>query len=420
MVQTISKKKAVLKRHQSPAKIINDPVHGFIEVPKGTLLNLIDTPIFQRLRRIKQLGQSAFVYPGAVHTRFNHALGAMHLMRLALDVLRRKHVEITDEEYEATLIAILMHDIGHGPFSHALERDIIQGLHHENMSLALMGYLNQQFEGRLSLAISIFNGNYHKPFLHQLISSQLDMDRMDYLIRDSFFTGVAEGIIGTDRIIKTMNVYDNQLVFESKAIYSIEKFIIARRLMYWQVYLHKAAVAAEYMMVNILQRARLLFEQGKALSISPTLAYFFREKVSPTDLNDEVIEQYIKLDDTDIESSIKNWQDNKDRVLSVLSNRIVHRKLLKIELRNEEFTEEEVDKYRREVMRTTGFTENEIDYFVFTGKVHNQAYLKNSSDPILIWHKSGLIQDLAQASDMQNIDALSQRVSKSYLCHPQI
>jgi hypothetical protein len=401
------------------SKIINDPVHGFIEIPRGTILSLIDTPAFQRLRRIRQLGLSAMVYPGAVHTRFNHALGAMHLMRQALDVLRRKKVDISKKEYKAALIAILLHDVGHGPFSHALERVIIPGLHHEDMSLALMHSLNRRMQGKLSLAIEIFEGNYPRRFLHQLVSSQLDMDRMDYLIRDSFFTGVAEGVVGIDRIIKILNVYEDQLVCEDKGIYSIEKFVLARRLMYWQVYLHKAAISAEFMMVNILRRARELHQAGEPVPMGDTLGFFFRSQVNAASLDDEVIGRYIRLDDTDIEYAVKEWQYHPDAVLSELCRRLLSRKLLKIRLQNEPFDESETDAFRHRFARKMGITDQEAGYFVFTGQVSNQAYLETSQEPILIWFKDGSLKELSQATDIGNIHALSEAVVKSYRCIPE-
>ncbi len=401
------------------SKIINDPVHGFIEVPKDTILGLIDTPVFQRLRRIKQLGLSSLVYPGATHTRFSHALGALHLMRQALDVLRRKSVGISEKEYEAALIAILLHDIGHGPFSHALESAIIPGLHHEDMSVALMNYLNQELNGRLDLAIRIFEGTYPRTFLHQLVSSQLDMDRMDYLIRDSFFTGVAEGVVGIDRIIKILNVYDEKLVCESKGIYSVEKFIVARRLMYWQVYLHKAALSAEYLIVNALKRAKELYKAGEYIFTGEPLEYFFSVDIHPQDLNGEVIVKYIQLDDNNIEYAIKQWQHHRDPILSDLCKRLLGRNLLKVELRNIPFNESEIQQYRDEAIKTCHYSEDEISYFVQTGKISNQAYLKGSKEPIMIWFKSGDLKDLVEVSDVQNIAALSEPVVKYFLCYPR-
>jgi len=400
------------------AKIVNDPVHGFIEIPRGLILNLIDTPVFQRLRRIKQLGQSSLVYPGAVHTRFNHALGAMHLMRQALEVLKRKKIDISKKEYKAALIAILMHDVGHGPFSHALEHVIIPGLHHENMSLALMNRLNEAHKGKLELAISMFTNQYERTFFHQLVSSQLDMDRMDYLIRDSFFTGVAEGIVGIDRIIKILNVYNNQLVCEDKGIYSLEKFILARRLMYWQVYLHKTAVAAEHMIVNILKRVRELVEAGEKVWLDENLGYFFHNRIDPEDLNQEVINRYIRLDDNDVEFSLKKWQHSSDPVLSDLCKRFHTRELFKIKIQPEPFSEEEVQEKRFRMAKKLNISEKEASYYVFSGKVSNQAYTENSREPILIWFKKGNMLDLSEASDMQNIHALASPVVKHFHCYP--
>lgn len=403
----------------SMTKIVNDPVHGFIELPKNVILEIIDTPVFQRLRRIKQLGFSSLVYPGANHTRFIHALGALHLMQSALDVLRRKSVEISDEEYEAAQLAILLHDIGHGPFSHALESTIIPGLHHEDMSVALMNYLNKQYQGQLEKALDIFTGKYPRKFLHQLVSSQLDMDRMDYLIRDSFFTGVVEGIVGIDRIIKTLNVYNDGLVCESKGIYSVEKFIVSRRLMYWQVYLHKAALAAEMMIVHLLRRARELVKMGVKIFMDEHLYYFFTLDQDPKHISEETILHYIQLDDNNIEFAIKQWQYHPDFVLSELCKRILGRKLLKSIIRNQAFTEAEVEEKRKTIQRSWGISKEEASYFVFSGLVSNQAYSKNTQEPILIWYKSGEVLDLAEVSDVQNMDALSQKVVKYYMCSPE-
>jgi len=402
------------------SKIINDPVHGFIEIPRGTILSLIDTAAFQRLRRIKQLGMSSLVYPGAQHTRFNHALGAMHLMRMALDVLKRKKVKISKQEYRAALIAILMHDIGHGPFSHALEHVIIPGMHHEEMSLALMNYLNKKLKGKLSLAIEIFEGKYERHFLHQLVSSQLDMDRLDYLIRDSFFTGVVEGVIGTDRIIKVLNVLDNQLVVEDKGIYSIEKFIVARRLMYWQVYLHKAALSAEVTMVNILKRARDLYQDGSDLGLGENLNFFFKNQITSADLDKEVLERFIQLDDSDIEYAIKQWQHHADPILSDLCTRILNRRLLKIHIQDEEVSKEDLEAKQAAFLSQSKLSEEALKYYVFTGTVANQAYLENNREPILIWFKKSGLKDLASASDIQNIHTLSTPVVKYYLCYPEM
>lgn len=377
---------------------------------------MIDHPVYQRLRHIRQLGLSSLVYPGANHTRFHHALGAMHLMSQALDVLRRKQHDISDKEYEAALIAILLHDIGHGPFSHALEREIIRNLHHEDMSKALMEYLNVQFKGELSLAIEIFEGKYAKNYLHQLVSSQLDMDRMDYLMRDSFFTGVVEGIVGADRIIKTLNVLDNRLVVEAKGIYSVEKFIVARRLMYWQVYLHKANVAAENMLIKILRRVRKLHEKGVEIFLGEMLGFFVKNPVQPHHLNSaEVLERFIQLDDTDILFGIKQWQFHADRVLADLCKRVLYRKLLKTHFRNTPFSEEEVLAKRQAFCAETGYSMEEAEYFVFAGEVANRAYQKGEGEPILIWDKHEGVTDLGKALNMEHEQTLSQVIVKYYL-----
>ncbi|MDP5168874.1 MAG: HD domain-containing protein [Bacteroidia bacterium] len=401
------------------SKIINDPVHGFIEVPRGVILSLIDTPEFQRLRRIKQLGLSSMVYPGAVHTRFNHALGAMHLMRQALEVLKRKKLKISKEEARSALIAILLHDIGHGPFSHALESVIIRGLHHEQMSLALMHDLNDRMDGKLSMAIDIFTGSYHRPFLHQLVSGQLDMDRLDYLIRDSFFTGVAEGVVGIDRITKVLNVLDGNLVVEDKGIYSIEKFIVARRLMYWQVYLHRAAVVAENMLVNILRRARELVETGKTIYLDPNLAFFFHHAILPGELSQEIIQRFIQLDDVTVEYSLQQWTHCEDKVLSDLCQRLLGRRLLKMKVYDAPLAEEQLGKMRESYAAKHQISPEAAAYYIFTGKVSNQAYLEHSSDPIMIWYKSGELKDISDASDIQNIHSLSEPVVKYFLCAPE-
>jgi len=394
-------------------KIFNDPVHGFIEVPRGILLDLIDSDIFQRLRRIRQLALTSLVYPGAIHSRFNHALGAMYLMQQALDVLKSKGISISDEETEAAQVAILLHDIGHGPFSHALENVIIPDMPHEKISMILMEKLNQQFQGRLNLAIEIFNNRHPRRFLHQLVSGQLDMDRMDYLMRDSFFTGVAEGIVGTDRIIKTLNVRENQLVVELKGIYSVEKFIIARRLMYWQVYLHKAVISAEYMLIHILKRARALVRADIPIWVNENLNYFFTSSFLPEkEIPGEAIQKYIQLDDEDILYALKQWQYSDDLVLRKLCRGLLHRKLLKVRLQNTPVSLEEIEEHKQALEMP------ESDYFVFSGTVSNLAYLGNKQEPISILYKDGNIVDLAQASDMHNIETLSQPVRKYFLCVP--
>jgi uncharacterized protein len=400
-------------------KIINDPVHGFIEIPKGILLDLIDTDAFQRLRRIKQLALSSLVYPGAVHSRFNHCIGAMHLTGQALDVLRSKDIAISAAEYEGTLIAILLHDIGHGPFSHALESVILKGLHHERMSKAIMLELNAQFEGRLDLAIEIFEGRYPRKFLHQLVSSQLDMDRMDYLKRDSYFTGVVEGVVSASRIIKTLNVFEDRLVVEGKGILSVEKFIVARRLMYWQVYLHKAVVAAEYMIVRILERAKSLIQAGVDLWKTETLEFLFSLDMADSQtISSEVLSRYLELDDNDIMVAIKQWNRSKDPVLAFLCGNLLRRKLLKAKIQDHPFSDEEVATKRAQCAEQLGMDEAQITHIVFTGEISNSAYLPNVGEDIEILFKDGTIRNLTEASDMPMIAALSNPVKKHFLCFP--
>lgn len=400
-------------------KIINDPVHGFIEIPKGLILDLIDTDVFQRLRRIKQLALSSLVYPGAVHTRFNHCIGAMHLTSQALDVLQSKGTEISEQEYEATLIAILLHDIGHGPFSHALESVILQGLHHERMSTAIMQYLNVEFGGRLDMAIEIFEGKYPRKFLHQLVSSQLDMDRMDYLKRDSYFTGVVEGHISTNRIIKTLNVVNDEIVVESKGIYSVENFIVARRLMYWQVYLHRAVLAAECMIVNIMKRAKELMYTSKKVWKNEALEFLFSQNslVQP-EITPEIITRYTELDDNDIMVAVKQWRKSDDKVLSLLCSQLLCRKLLKARIQNEPFDIKTERDLRDKVKIKHGLDEHEASFLVFTGQISNLAYLADPSDQIAILFKDGSIRNILEVSDMNSIEALSSPVTKSYICFP--
>jgi len=374
---------------------------------------------FQRLRRIQQLGLSSYVYPGAVHTRFHHALGATHLMSQAISILQEKGVVISEEEAEAVSIAILFHDAGHGPFSHALEHTIVSGITHEEISHLFLAALNKEFNGRLSMAIEIFSDKYHKKFLHQLVSSQLDMDRLDYLMRDSFFTGVSEGVVGYDRIIKMLNVKDDQLVVEEKGIYSIEKFIISRRLMYWQVYLHKAVLSAESMAVKVLQRAAELVDAGKELNSTSTLDYFLSNKVNREDFNNiEVLEKYAALDDNDIFSSMKEWKNNEDYVLSELSRRIVDRDLLKIELRREPFAKEVIEDLQNKMAGKLQISNDEIKYLVYQDSTTNSAYTMKSSQ-INILFKTGEVIDIGLASDNLNITILTEPVVKYYLCYPK-
>ena len=393
-------------------KIINDPVHGFIKIPYDILFDLIEHPLFQRLRRIRQLGLTHFVYPGANHTRFQHAVGAMHLMGLAIEVIRSKGHAITDEEAIAVTIAILLHDIGHGPFSHSLEHSLIRSTSHEEISLMLMERLNQEFNGKLSMAIDIFTNRYHKKFLHQLVSSQLDMDRLDYLKRDSFFTGVTEGVIGSDRIIKMLNVLNDQLVVEDKGIYSIEKFLIARRLMYWQVYLHRTVVASEQLLVMMLKRAKALTSGGQELFATPALAYFLHDHKQVS------LDQFALLDDDDILASAKVWCNISDRVLSMLANGVVNRKLFFVELNNRSFAAGRVAEIRKRVAVKLSISAGEARYLVVSESVSNFAYT-DMDDRITIMDKKGNTRDIAEASDILNISVLSKTVRKYFLCYPR-
>lgn len=398
-------------------KIINDPVYGFITIPSELVYDLIDHPYFQRLRNIKQLGMTHLVYPGAVHTRFHHALGAMHLMSMAIETLKGKGHTITDEEEEAVTIAILLHDIGHGPYSHALENTIVSGISHEDISILLMNSLNQQFNNRLDLAIQIFKGSYSKAFLHQLVSGQLDTDRMDYLNRDSFFTGVSEGIIGFDRIIKMLNVYNNHLVVEEKGIYSIEKFLVARRIMYWQVYMHKTAVAAEHLLVKILLRAKELVNSGQQLFATPSFNHFLSNTISKEEfINDPVhIRNFTCLDDHDIFTSVKVWARGKDKILSHLCRYLLTRSLYKIEISTEPFDEQRVKKLQEKAAELLEIEKENVKYFVFTDTITNHAY-KVNDESINILMKNGTIRDITLASDNAILEGLSKTVKKHILC----
>lgn len=401
-------------------KIINDPIYGFITLPGGIISDLISHSYFQRLRRIKQLGQTNLVYPGALHTRFHHAIGAMHLMNEALNVLKGKDIKITDEETQAALIAILLHDIGHGPFSHALEHSLVKGISHEDISTLIMDELNKEFKGKLSLAIKIFNNKYPKTFLHQLVSSQLDMDRLDYLKRDSFFTGVSEGIISSERIIKMLDVVNDKLVVESKGIYSIEKFLIARRLMYWQVYLHKTVLSAEKLLVNILKRAKELSEKGVDLFATPTLSLFLKNDFSKTDFNNkpDLLKKFARLDDYDIIASVKVWESHDDFILSTLSKNMLERNLYKTEIQNEAFETSYKNKLIDKVIKKYSLTRKEAAYFVFSESVNNRAY-NSSNFNINILYSNGKLVDVAQAGDLLNIQALSKVVTKHFICYPK-
>ncbi len=398
-------------------KILNDPIYGFIQIPNSLVFDIMEDAYFQRLRRIAQMGLSSLVYPGAIHTRFHHALGCIYLMQKAVRVLRFKQIEISEEEENALYIAILLHDIGHGPFSHALEHSIVNGVSHEEISLQFMQKLNKKFDGKLSLAIEIFEGKYPRKFLCQLISSQLDIDRLDYLKRDSFYTGVTEGNISSDRLIVMMDVANDELVIEQKGIYSVEKFLIARRLMYWQVYLHKTGLVAENMLVNVLKRAKELAENGVDLFASNAFAYFLYNRINKDNFNENTLEMFSKLDDYDILLSIKEWVHHEDNVLSTLSKMIVERKLLKVEMQSERFSEAYVSKKMKKFQDKLELTETEITYFVFTQEIKNQAY--TSEKPILIINKKGKLSDIAKASDQLNLQALTKPVVKHIICYPK-
>lgn len=400
-------------------KILNDPVYGFITIPGRHIYDIIEHPFFQRLRRIRQLGLTDFVYPGALHTRFHHALGAMHLMTKALDTLRSKGVMIFEAEYEAAQMAILLHDIGHGPFSHTLEFSLFKDVNHEQISLWIFKRLNEEFKGRLELAIQIFTGKYHRKFLHQLVSSQLDADRLDYLRRDCFFTGVMEGTIGSERIIKMLNVVDDQLVVEEKGIYSIENFLNARRLMYWQVYLHKASVSAESMLISLMKRAKKLTQSGGDVAATPALKIFLEQDITVDEFekDHDLLDVFGMLDDSDIWGSIKFWAQHDDFVLKTLSQNLLRRKLFKIELSNDKISKDRI-KELNETLLKKGFDQSQIKYFVQKGTVSNAAYVAKDSS-INILTKSGEVVDVASATDLPNIKAISKIVKKYYLSYPK-
>ena len=406
-------------------KIINDPVYGFISIPGDFIFDVIEHPWFQRLRNIKQLGLTSMVYPGATHSRFQHSLGSLHLMDMAIRTLIGKGVNISREEEEAVLCAILLHDTGHGPFSHALENSIISGISHEDISLLLMNKMNEYFNGRLSLAIEMFRGTYKRHFFHDLIAGQIDMDRLDYLRRDSFFTGVIEGSVGSDRIIRMLNVVNDSLVIDEKGIYSLEKFLIARRLMYWQVYMHKTVLASENLLVRILKRARELASSGKDLYTTPALRFFLYNKLGPDDLIREgsftpglIASNFTRLDDSDIQVSIKYWADSDDKILADLSTRMTKRDLLAIELQNEPFVKGRMNELRKQLNTKMGVDSNGEDYYVFSGTVSNLAYTPEAPE-VRILLKSGETADISAVSDMFDHRFLSERIIKYFLCYPK-
>ena len=402
-------------------KIINDPVFGFINIPKGLLYDIVRHPLLQRLTRIKQVGLSSVVYPGAQHTRFQHSLGAFYLMSEAITQLTSKGNFIFDSEAEAVQAAILLHDIGHGPFSHVLEDTIVQGVSHEEISLMLMERMNKEMNGQLSLAIQIFKDEYPKRFLHQLVSGQLDMDRLDYLRRDSFYTGVTEGNIGSARIIKMLDVADDRLVIESKGIYSIENFLTARRLMYWQAYLHKTSVAYERMLISTLLRAKELASQGVELFASPALHFFLYNDINHTEFhnNPDCLENFIQLDDNDIWTALKVWSNHPDKVLSTLSLGMINRNIFKVENSAEPIGEDRIKELTLQISQQLGITLSEANYFVSTPSIEKNMY-DPADDSIDIIYKDGTIKNIAEASDMLNISLLSKKVKKYYLCYQRL
>lgn len=401
-------------------KILNDPVYGFISLPQALIHDLIEHPYFQRLRRIKQLGLTHLVYPGALHTRFHHALGAMHLMQEAIAVLRSKGHDIGEEEAQGALVAILLHDIGHGPFSHALERALVENVDHEDISAMVMDRLNEALDNKLETGIRIFRDEYSERFLHALVSSQLDMDRLDYLKRDSFYSGVSEGVVSSDRIIKMLDVHNDELVVEEKGIYSVEKFIVARRLMYWQVYLHKTVISAEQLLQQILKRAKTLAQEGKELFGTPSLRAFLYERFDRKRFEEdpEALETFMRLDDTDIMSAVKVWCSHEDPVLADLCQRLTDRRLFRIELQERDFSSDHVEEIRQRVRDQLGVPEEAIDHYVIKDSTSNHAYVPGR-ETINMLMNDGSHMDLAKASDNLNISALSHPVEKFFLCYPK-
>jgi len=407
----------------SKIKIVNDPVWGFIELDSDLHLELIEHPYFQRLRRIKQLGLSSLVYPGANHTRFEHAIGTMHLVRSAIEVLIKKGNKITEEEEEGVMAALLLHDIGHGPFSHALEQSIVQDISHEELSLAYMDELNRQMDGRLTLAIAIFKNLYPKQFLHQLVSSQLDMDRLDFLKRDSFYSGVSEGVVSSERIIKMLNVRHDQLVVEVKGIYSVEKFLIARRLMYWQVYLHKTVLSAEQMMIKLLKRASELALAGNNVPATSHLSIFLNGEIKAADFRSDdlstrklALHHFAYLDDADILIAVKGWMEHPDPILSNLSRALTNRKLFKIKLSGTPYTEARLEKLKQLSIKMFHIEEAEVGFFVIEGEITNSAY-DETAESINILYKNGKLKDIKEASDI-NLEGLTKTVRKHFVCYP--
>ena len=406
-------------------KIINDPVYGFINIPNDFIYDIIEHPWFQRLRNIRQLGLTNFVYPGANHNRFQHALGALHLMSMALETLKSKGVQISNDEEEAAYLAILLHDIGHGPFSHALEKTIIEGIDHEDLSMFLINKLNEFYSGRLTLAMDILFGKYQRMFLHELISSQMDMDRLDYLRRDSFFTGVIEGLVSSERIIRMLNVSNDSLVIDEKGIYSIEKFLFARRLMYWQVYMHKTVVSAESLLVRMLNRARELATSGTEIFATPALEFFLNNKIEKADLlndgrfaTDILAERFVGLDDTDILIAAKYWANHSDKTLSDLAGRLIRRNLFAIELSNNPFSDVKIEKLRKSVEKKMEIGAAESKFFVYSGAVSNLPYTPEFYE-IKILLKNGKTDVISSVSDIFNHKFISEKIIKYFLCYPK-
>ena len=396
--------------------VFNDPIYGFIGTPNELIFSLISHPYFQRLRRISQMGLSYLVYPGAHHTRFHHALGSMHLMTKAIQVLKLKNVEITEEEEKGLLYAILLHDIGHGPFSHALEGFVAKEISHEQISLRFMMELNKEFEGQLDTAIAVFQGDYPKPFLNQLVSSQLDMDRLDYLKRDSFYSGVTEGNINSERLISMLNVVEGNLVVEEKAIYAVEKFLMARRFMYWQVYLHKTGLVAEQLLIRIMQRARLLLSQGEELNGSQPLLFFLKNN-GTLSFNADVLKTFAELDDIDVLGALKSWQFHNDFVLSKLCKMLLDRRLLHVKVKKSPITPEKIKEKIDWIIKKHDLSVEEASNFVFQGEISNKAYSKDEAIQIL--KKNGKISDVLKESDQLSLKALAKTVTKYYSCYPK-
>ncbi len=401
-------------------KIFNDPVYGFISIHNEDLFDLIEHPYFQRLRRIKQLGLTHLVYPGALHTRFHHSMGAMHLMTKALQELQQKGHSISDEEVFGAQVAILLHDIGHGPYSHALENSLVTDIHHEHISQLFIKRLDTVFDGTFKLAMSIFNDTYEKKYLHKLVSGQFDMDRLDYLKRDSFFTGVSEGVINYERLLNMLNLSDDQLVIEVKGIYSVEKFISARRLMYWQVYLHKTVIAAEFMLMKLLKRAKEIRSKGPALFTTPALDFFLKNEISLHEFNEDpkVLDHFALLDDYDIFTSMKIWTQHEDKVLSALSQAIVNRRLFRIEIQSHAFSADYLQCIKDKTKKKYGLSEHEVSFFTFTDETSNAAY-RPGSNRINILYKDGTVRDIAEAAEDLNINLMSKPLTKYFLCDPK-